>query len=91
MNHTCLTESLWNNIQDTVKVEENNLISQTLQPHISSHVHSPPQSPHAIPNPPISMKTRFSPLAFLVVLHDLSQTYSQRISSFDGEGNFTVY
>ena len=36
------------------------------------------------------MAARFAPLAFPVVLHDLSQKYSQRISLFDGEGNFTA-
>ena len=36
------------------------------------------------------MATTFSPLDFPVVLHDLPHNYSQRISLFDGEGNFTV-
>ena len=35
------------------------------------------------------MATRFYPLDFRVVLHDLPQNYPQRISLFDGEGNFT--
>ena len=35
------------------------------------------------------MVARFAPLALPVVLHDLPQNYSQRISLYDGEGNFT--
>ena len=85
-----MIESLWHNIQDTVNVEENNLIVQTLQPHISSPIHNPPQIPPTVPNPPIPMAVRFSHLFFPIVLHDLPQNYSQRISLFDGEGNFTT-
>ena len=36
------------------------------------------------------MESIFSPLDLTLVLHDLPQNYSQRISLFDGEGNFTV-
>ena len=36
------------------------------------------------------MAARFSPLSLLVVLHDLPQNYSQRITLDDGEGNFTT-
>ena len=36
------------------------------------------------------MATRFVPFAFPAVLHDLPQNYAQRISLFDGEGNFTA-
>ena len=36
------------------------------------------------------MASRFSPLALLVVLHDLPQNYSQKITLFDGERNFTT-
>ena len=35
------------------------------------------------------MAARFTPLALPVVLHDLPQNYAQRISLYDGEGNFT--
>ena len=36
------------------------------------------------------MSARFVPLALPTVLHELPQNYSQRISLFDGEGNFTT-
>ena len=36
------------------------------------------------------MAARFAPLRFPVVLHDLPQNYSQRISLFDGEGDITA-
>ena len=42
------------------------------------------------PNPPRPMAARFSTLCFPVVLHDLPQNYSQRISLFDGEGGITT-
>ena len=32
----------------------------------------------------------FSPLALPTILHVLPQNYSQRISLYDGEGNFTA-
>ena len=34
------------------------------------------------------MVAKFSPLDFPAMLHDLPQNYAQRISLFDGEGNF---
>ena len=34
--------------------------------------------------------TRFAPLAFPAVLHDLPLNYAQRISLYDGEGNVTA-
>ena len=36
------------------------------------------------------MEARFAPLSFPIVLHDLPLNYSQRISLYDGEGNFTA-
>ena len=36
------------------------------------------------------MAARFSPLDLLVFLHDLPHNYPQRITLFDGEGNFTA-
>ena len=36
------------------------------------------------------MVARFAPLGLPVVLHDLPQNYSQRISLFDGEGSITA-
>ena len=36
------------------------------------------------------MTARFAPLALPTVLHDLPQNYPQRISLYDGEGNFTA-
>ena len=35
------------------------------------------------------MATRFAPLALPTALHDLPQKYAQRITFYDGEGNFT--
>ena len=35
-----------------------------------------------LPNPPIAMATRFTPLVFLAQLHDLPQVYSQRIRTY---------
>ena len=35
------------------------------------------------------MDERFAPLALPTILHDLPQNYSQRITLFDGEGEFT--
>ena len=81
-----MLESLWHNLQDIVKTEENNPLIQTFQPHIPN----PVQIHHVIPNPPRPMASRFFPLVLPVVLHDLPQNYSQRISLFDGEENFTV-
>ena len=85
-----MLESLWNNLKDIVKVEENNPISQAFQPHIPCLAYNPPQIPPAISNHPRPMEVRFDPLAFPIVLHDLPQNYPQRISFFDGEGNFTA-
>ena len=81
-----LPNSLWKNLQNTVKAEERNPIIQTLQPPVSSIV----QNPLVAQNPPRSMDARFSPLDLPVVLHDLPHNYSQRITLFDGEGNFTT-
>ena len=36
------------------------------------------------------MASRFYALALPVLLHDLPQNYAQRISLYDGDGNFTA-
>ena len=36
------------------------------------------------------MAVRFSPLAFPTALHDLPLNYAQRITLYDGEGNFSA-
>ena len=36
------------------------------------------------------MEARFSPLALPTILHDLPHNYAQRISLYDGDGNFTT-
>ena len=35
------------------------------------------------------MAAKFDPLDLLIVLHDLPHNYAQRITLFDGGGNFT--
>ena len=69
-----------------MKKEERNLKIQTSQPQIHSVVQSPP----VVQNPPRAMDARFAPLALPIVLKDLPHNYSQRITLFDGEGNFTT-
>ena len=65
-----LLDSLWHNLQYIIKVEENNPLIQSFQPHMLSHVHMPPQSPHVVPNPPRLMETIFSLSNLPIVLHD---------------------
>ena len=43
-----------------------------------------------VQKPPRIMDASFSPLALLAALHDLPQNYAQRITLYDGEGNFTA-
>ena len=91
-----LLYSLWKNLQKTVNIEESSFLSQTYQPHISIHVHNPPQNPPVLKNPPVvsnpprPMTSRFAPLALPTILNDLTQNYSQIIPLYDGEGNFTT-
>ena len=58
-----LLDSLWQDLQQSAKVEERPVV-QTIQTFL---VH---------PNPPRPMATRFAPLHFHAVLHDLPQNYS---------------
>ena len=90
--YSYILDSLWKNLQNTVKTKERNPIIQTLQPPVSSVVQNPPvdQNPPIAQNLPRAMVARFSPLALDDVLHDLPHNYSQRITLFDGEGNFTT-
>ena len=87
-----LLNSLWQNLQHSLKVEERNPVVQNLQPYIPQNVQTPLafQAPPFVPNPPRPMVARFYPLALPAILHDLPQNYAQRISLYDGEGNFTV-
>ena len=71
-----LLDSLWRDLQQTTKAEK--FTSQNTQ--TSSN-------PGNLPRP---MAARFAPLRLPVVLHDLPQNYSQRISLFDGEGDITA-
>ena len=73
-------DSLWEYLQRTVKTEERKQIIQNPQPQVHNIVQ----------NPPRIMAARFSPLSLLAVLHDLPQNYAQRITLYDGEGNYTV-
>ena len=43
-----------------------------------------------LPNPPIVMATRFTPLDFPPQLHDLPQGYSQRIRTYGADGNISA-
>ena len=72
-----LFDSLWRYLQQSPKVDEAPII-QNIQ---NSSV---PQIP------PRPMVAKFAPLRLPVVLHDLPQNYSQRISLFDGEGSITT-
>ena len=72
-----LLDSLWRDLQQSAKVEEAPII-QNIQ---NSSV--PPITPRP-------MASGFAPLRLPVVLHDLPQNYSQRISLFDGEGSITT-
>ena len=71
-----LLDSLWRDLQQSAKVEEA-LIVQNIQNSLVP------------PNPPRPMASRFAPLRFPAVLHDLPQNYYQRIFLFDGEGGIT--
>ena len=72
-----LLDSLWRDLQQSAKVEETLVIQNTQNSSIPL-------------NPPRPMAARFDPLRLHVVLHDLPQNYSQRISLFDGEGGITT-
>jgi hypothetical protein len=43
-----------------------------------------------LPNPPIVMAARFTPLVFPAQLHDLPQGYSQRIRTYGAKGDISV-
>ena len=43
-----------------------------------------------LPNPPIVMAARFTPLVFHTQLHDLPQGYSQRIRTYGAEGDISA-
>ena len=72
-----LLDSLWRDLQQSAKVEEEPFVQNI-------------QNLLVPPIPPRPMATRFSPLHLHVVLHDLPQNYSHRISLFDGEGGITA-
>ena len=61
-----LLESVWHSLQNTIKIEENNPLVYTSQPHMPS----PTQSLPIVQNPPRPMVAIFSPLALPIVLHD---------------------
>ena len=67
-----------------------NPVTQNFQPYTPPIVQTPPpfQSPPLVPHPPSPMATRFPPLDFPIALHDLPINYSQRVTLYDGEGNF---
>ena len=77
-----LLDSLWQDLENPVKFEETSLLFQTHQQDISSPIHSPPHSPHVLQNPPVvpnparPMASRFAPLAFPAILHDIPLNYS---------------
>ena len=71
-----LLDSFWSGLQQTSKTKT------------ATSVH--PLSTSVPVSPPRPMAARFSPLRLPVVLHDLPQNYSQRISLFDGEGDVTA-
>ena len=85
-----MLDSLWQNLQNSVKVEERNPVVQNLQPYIPQIVQTAPafKAPPFVPNPPRPMEARFSPLALPAVLHDLPQSYAQIISLYDRDQNF---
>ena len=47
-------DSLWKNLQNSMKTEERNPVVQSLQPYIPPTVQNPPpfQAPPCVPNPP---------------------------------------
>ena len=49
-----------------------------------------PQIHNLVQNPSRIMTARFAPLALPIFLHDLPHNYAQRITVYDGEGNFTT-
>ena len=67
-----LLDSPWHSLQDIVKNEENNHISQAFQHHITSPIQSPP----FVQNLLRPMEAIFSPLAMPAVLNDFPQNYS---------------
>ena len=73
-----LLDSLWHNLQSSVKTEEQNLVVQIFQPYIPPIVQTPPsfQVPLLVPNPPRQIAARFSPMALPSVLHDFPQYYA---------------
>ena len=75
-----------------MKTEERNCVLQIFQPYIPPTIQTPLalQGLPCVPNPPRVMAIRFAPLALPVVLHDLPQNYAQKISFYDGDGNFTA-
>ena len=72
-----LLDSLWRDLQQSAKVEERPIVKIIQNFSVPS-------------NPPRPMAARFAPLQLPIVLHDLPQNYSQRISLFDGEGGITA-
>ena len=85
-----MLDSLWHNLQRSVKIEEGNHVVQSFQPSIPSTVQTPPhlQAPPRVSNPPRRMVARFAPLALPTVLHDLPQNFAQKNPFYDGDGNF---
>ena len=65
---------------------------QNFQPYIQVVFQNPIgfQALPVAPNPPRPMAAIFSPLAFPAALHDHPMNYAQRITLYDGEGNFTT-
>ena len=77
-----LLDSLWRDLQQTTKADT--FTSQSIRTSQSTQSSSLPV------NPPRPMAARFAALRLPVVLHDIPQNYSQRISLFDGEGDITT-
>ena len=92
MLESYLLESLWKNLQNSGKTGARNPTFHIFQPYIPPVVQNSPafQEPPVVPNPPRPMEARFSLLAFPATLHDLPLNYAQRITLFDGEGNFSA-
>ena len=76
-----LLDSIWHNLQNSVKTEGRNPLVQRFQPYIPPTVQTPPsfQAPPLVPNPPRQMAARFAPLVLPVVLHDLPQNYAHKM------------
>ena len=72
-----LLDSLWRYLQQFAKVEETLVVQNTQNSSVPLNLLRP-------------MATKFAPLCFPSLLHDLPQNYSQRISLFDGEGDITA-